>query len=110
MKSNREAPISHRVASRVRQLRLAQGLSVAALVQMMNLQGYQINQATVYERERGRHRMTVEEMVAFAKVLRVSPQFLLDEPNCPVCLDVPLTGFTCDECHARGVNLLASQA
>lgn len=50
-----------------------------------------------------KRRVTVDELVAFAKVFGVEPASMLTAPECDTCNGAPPVGFTCQTC-GRGAQ------
>ncbi|MEU1908452.1 helix-turn-helix domain-containing protein [Streptomyces hygroscopicus] len=93
------------VGRNVRVLRHDRGLRLADLAQKVTEGGYPMILKTVQQIETGTssgaHRaVTVDELVALAKALEVSPAELLKPTLCPVCHGEPVPGFTCNTCGA----------
>jgi hypothetical protein len=50
--------------------------------------------------EKGLRRVDVDELLVLAKALKFPIAPLLEGTGCPVCLDAPPSGFTCNACNA----------
>lgn len=90
---------TNRVVERLRQLRLAAGMSGAKLADQMRVHGLPAwLPATVSKLETGRREsVTVDELEALARIFRV-PIASLVEAECSQCLNTPPAGFTCKAC------------
>ncbi len=70
-------PTESNVAANVRHLRTARGLSQEALAAAIAANGYELASMAICNVERGRRRITVEDLAALAEALGESPQRLL---------------------------------
>jgi transcriptional regulator with XRE-family HTH domain len=113
MTANRKArtegdtAISRVVGQNLKRLRAARGLSQRRLVALAQEKGFRLNHASYSRIELGRNAkgglraVTVDELVAYATVLEVRPERLLEEPTCLACCGAPPAGFACRECGAE---------
>lgn len=94
--------IDERFASALAGAREKCRLSQVGLAMQMSALGWPWRQQTVTRVETGRRTVTVGEGVTLALILGFELAALADgmdlAPACPVCLDSPPDGFTCNEC------------
>jgi len=102
-----DVQVSRIVAENVRRLREARGLSLRGLTRKVVENGHRMNPSSLCRIEIGTHAtggfrpVTVDELVALAKVFELPPERLLAEPKCHACLDSPPAGFACRTCGAE---------
>lgn len=94
--------VSITVGRNVRAWRRWQGLSGTAVAQSMAARGLPMSHTGLSEIENGHQRVTVDQLVAFAEVLRLTPEQLLAGPKCRVCWDTPPPRLTCQDCGTKG--------
>lgn len=80
-RTNEIAATGQQVAANVRRLRNARQLSAAALAQLLTEHGRPFVQSAVANIEAGRRRVDVDDLMALAVVLNVSPTMLLLPPD-----------------------------
>lgn len=92
------------VGTRIRIARIDLGMSQAGLAQRMTEAGCTVRTSGVWKIEHGyRNGLTVDEAVAFARVLRMPIERLLGPgPACMVCDDVPGVDVVCFNCGLGG--------
>ncbi|MFC1410368.1 helix-turn-helix domain-containing protein [Streptacidiphilus sp. N1-12] len=78
------------------------GLSGSTLSASMAARGLPMSPANLSNIENGHQRVTVDQLVAFAQVLGLTPEQLLKGPACRSCWDTPPPKFTCQVCKAEG--------
>lgn len=102
--------VSEAVGQRLRALRISHGWSVRHLVEKCITVGFEATSNIIENiegqkrpsaAERQRRRVTVDELVALARVFNVPASSLL-APECADCGDIPRQGFTCNACGTRG--------
>ncbi|GGN40343.1 transcriptional regulator with XRE-family HTH domain [Actinoplanes campanulatus] len=96
--------VSRKAAIRIRIRRLDLGLTMKQLTQRLADIGCPLPESGVWKVESGyRANITVDEAVAFARVLRMPVERLLGPgPACLVCEDRPASGAACLNCGADG--------
>lgn len=77
----REAIVSKRVAERVQGLRKKRGLTQHDLAEALKEQGWPTDRSTVVRLESGKRGISVDDLVALAAALNVSPGWLLLPPT-----------------------------
>lgn len=78
------------------------GLSGSTLAASMASRGLPMSHTNLSNIENGHQRVTVDQLVAFAEVLRLSTEQLLKGPKCRTCWDTPPPKLTCQVCGAAG--------
>ena len=78
----RQGPSASEIfARRLRETRLARGLSQAELARQMQERGVAMSKVAVLRIERGERGLSLDEALAFARVLGASPAHLLSPPD-----------------------------
>lgn len=87
------------IARRIRRAREARGWSAARMAHEMTLKGVRWDRFNVTHLEIGRRQnVTVDELLALACVLGVSPMEIIKEDPCAQCGGEPPPGYTCRTC------------
>jgi transcriptional regulator with XRE-family HTH domain len=95
--------IGRNVANNVRRLRSGQGLSTARLAEVVGEHGRPMHDSAITRIEHCNRAVDVDDLVALASALGVSPADLLSSaPVCATCANVPPPGFACRACGAEG--------
>lgn len=96
--------MTRKAGIRIRIARLDLGMSQQGLAARLTDAGCRISTAGVWKVESGyRNGLTVDEAVAFARVLRMPIERLLEPgPACMVCDDVPGIDVACYSCGIGG--------
>lgn len=100
-----DLPISRIVGGNVASLRTSRGWSQRTLAaRTQKNEGKAVGFSTISRMEKARQpdskpvAVCVDDLIALAATFGVPPEQLLVEPNCPVCMDAPPSGFTCNIC------------
>lgn len=97
----RVGPIGDVVRRNVRRLREQQRLNQGDITAKLQAAGYPMLTTVFSKTERGQRRVDVDDLVALAAVLGVTPAQLLEPPtDCATCCGTPPPGFTCRACGA----------
>ncbi|MGW5122992.1 helix-turn-helix domain-containing protein [Streptomyces sp. NPDC004069] len=88
----RMGPTAAAVAANLRRLRKVRGLSVYMLSDKVEEAGRTIHPAAISRIERGKRQTTVDDLMALAAALNVSPSALLLPPNDGPAQTVAITG------------------
>lgn len=78
---NERPTTSDHVRQNIRNLRTEQGLRLADLSEMLKEQGHPLELNTLSRVEQGKRAIDVDDLVAFARALDVSPARMLDDPE-----------------------------
>lgn len=101
-----DLPTSRAVAANLRALRRQRGLSMRALAARTTATACPVGANTIQRTERSAEpgtlpvAVSVDQLLALAAALEVSPARLMLAPACPACTDLPPAGFTCSRCGA----------
>ena len=87
------------VGRRLRTTREKADLSFRALADKVDRK---INKDALWHMETGGRRIDVDDLVAIAEALDVSPVWLLGYERCSRCDGAPPAGFTCQTCGEEG--------
>lgn len=104
-RSEAETRYARQVGQNIRRHRKSLGLTAKDLADLVC--GVPMSEQGVSKIERGytvtdrRTAVTVDQLVAFAAALGVTPGDLLSEPKCDKCMGAPPRGFACRECGAE---------
>jgi len=107
------ATVGRQVATNVRRLRTARGLSLREMAARLAAAGYSLSADAINKIENGREadsekqvrRVDVDDLHALAAVLGARPEELWAAPaDCPTCHGKPPTGFICAACGAGPVR------
>lgn len=102
-KTNGIGEAGRNLAANLRRFRDGQGISTTALSTLLTDQGRGISATGITKIEGLARKVDVDDLVALAYVLAVSPIDLLSPaPVCPRCEGSPPTGFSCRTCGADG--------
>jgi transcriptional regulator with XRE-family HTH domain len=96
--------VSRKAATRIKIARLNLGMTHHRLSTLLTDAGCPMSTSGVWKVESGyRANLTVDEAVAFARVLRMPIERLLSsDAACRVCDDKPPAGSTCLNCETDG--------
>lgn len=96
-------PAGDTVRRNVRRLRRERRLTVERLAELITEQkGRSLPASGLTRLEHGQRRIDVDDLVALAAVLGVTPAQLLDPPTeCAACQGTPPPGFACRTCGAE---------
>lgn len=87
------------VARNVKRLREQRGMSIYSLSEALDRAGRPIMPSAIAKLEKQQRQVAVDDLVALAAALNVTPLQLLDPPTgCGICRGTPPPGFTCTEC------------
>jgi transcriptional regulator with XRE-family HTH domain len=95
-------PAGMRAAENLRRMRQHRGFSYAELARRLAGLGHPILDTGLLKIEKGDRRVDVDDLVALAAALEVSPADLLGP--CSACTGTPPPGFTCDVCGKSGAR------
>lgn len=98
----RAGAVSQSVGRNVRHWRRWKGISEAALADALASIGHPVRRNAISAIETGQQGVSVDRLVAFAEVLQISPQQLLEGPACRSCWDTPPPLLTCQVCGVAG--------
>jgi transcriptional regulator with XRE-family HTH domain len=91
--------LSQAFVKRVRAIRQGRGISVRELVERLHGIGFSIPEQKIRKQEFALTApIPLDQAVAVAKVLGISLDKLTDPFGCSTCQDMPLVGYTCNEC------------
>lgn len=102
-----DLPVSRIVGANVASLRTAHGWSQRRLARQTELGGKPVSFSAVCRMEKSIREgaapvaVCIDDVVALADALGVTPQQLITPPDCRACMDRPPPGFTCRTCHAE---------
>lgn len=91
-------PVGEVVSGNLLRLRSQQGLTTRALADALERVGRRIPASGITRMEKHQRQITVDDLMALAKVFDVPVLSLLNEPLCARCSDNPPAGFTCNYC------------
>lgn len=92
--------IQRQVAQNVVRIRKARGLNQRELAALLEKYGRPMLATVISKIERGDRRIDVDDLVAFAESLGVTPESLLRPFECQTCHGEPPAGFACRTCGA----------
>lgn len=99
--TRRVGPIGDRVRRNILRLRTERRLTTARLSAALKELGQPIQPTGITKLEKGERRVDVDDLVALAVALHVSPAQLLEPPTeCGTCHGTPPPGFACNGCGA----------
>ncbi|MFE2712290.1 helix-turn-helix domain-containing protein [Streptomyces mirabilis] len=99
---HRVGPIGDTVRHNIRRLREQQHLHQRDVSAKLRAAGRPMLATVVSKTERGERRIDVDDLIAFAAVLGVTPAQLLEPPtDCDGCRGTPPPGFACRACGAE---------
>lgn len=97
-------PVARNVGLNLRHLRQQRGHTISLLAHKTEFGGHKVNKVAITDIERGHtlagspKNVTVDELFALARALKVRPETLLRSPDCDACRDMPPAGMTCNAC------------
>lgn len=92
-------PVGENVAANLVRLRTERRLSVRQLSTALGQMGRPVTASGITRIEKLKRRVDVDDLVALATALSVTPAQLLDPPTgCGTCHGTPPPGFACTEC------------
>jgi hypothetical protein len=89
----------------IREARVKLDMPQPRLARLMSRHGFAWQQSTVSKAELAQRPVSVGEAATLAVLLRLDVNLRdlgVKLPPCPVCLDSPPAGFTCQMCDAKG--------
>ncbi len=100
-----EIPVYRRFAARQRILRRLRKLSCRALAEQLTAAGFPATRDMITGQELGRIKtITIDQLVATAKVFGVPVAELVSEERCSTCQDRPPAGFICASCGLEAAD------
>jgi transcriptional regulator with XRE-family HTH domain len=100
-------PTGMQVMSNVKRLREARGLSTEKLAAAVVAIGRPMHATAITKVEKGQRRVDVDDLMALATVLGVTPAYLLVPPaECATCHGAPPPGFACTKCGTTAPKVL----
>jgi transcriptional regulator with XRE-family HTH domain len=94
-------PAAERLAENLKRMRFTQRLTTAQLAESVSGLGRPMYANTITKIEKLQRRVDVDDLVALAAALGVTPAQLLEEPTgCDTCHGTPPSGFACNDCGA----------
>lgn len=98
-RANDLGPTGGHVAENVKRLRFVQHVTTETLAERVSGLGRPMHATTITKIERLQRRVDVDDLVALAAALNVTPTQLLDPPTgCGTCHGTPPPGFACTKC------------
>jgi len=105
VRANELGPTAEHVAMNVKRLRFAQHVTTEQLAERVTGLGRPMYGTTITKIEKLQRRVDVDDLVALAAALHVTPMQLLEQPTgCGTCQGTPPPGFACNDCGARSVR------
>lgn len=99
------------VAENLKRIRSAQRMTTDRLAERMTELGRPMYANTITKIEKLQRRIDVDDLVALATALSVTPVQLLEEPTgCGTCQGTPPPGFACNDCGAGAATPLPANA
>lgn len=100
--ANELGPVAERVAANLKRLRFTLHMTTEKVAKGVSDLGRPMYGNTVTKIEKLQRRVDVDDLVALAAVLHVTPAQLLEQPtSCGTCHGTPPPGFVCTVCGAE---------